>query len=173
MIFIDLRDREGITQCVLYPAAGLDAFSKAEHIRSEFVVAVKGTVNPRPPETVNPRIPTGEIEVLVSEMKVLNESRPLPFQIESAADAEVDETLRLKYRYLDMRRASVLKGFQIRDLLCRAGHLPSHPADRRNQLDDRVLGGHRIGQDRRVHRPAPPALQHPGKLSPPPPSGSQ
>ena len=120
MIFIDLRDREGITQCVLYPAAGLDAFSKAEHIRSEFVVAVKGTVNPRPPETVNPRIPTGEIEVLVSEMKVLNESRPLPFQIEGAADAEVDETLRLKYRYLDMRRASVLKGFQIRDLLCRA-----------------------------------------------------
>jgi aspartyl-tRNA synthetase len=120
MIFIDLRDREGITQCVFYPAAGLDAFSKAEHIRSEFVVAVKGTVNPRPPETVNPRIPTGEIEVLVSEMKVLNESRPLPFQIEGAADAEVDETLRLKYRYLDMRRASVLKGFQIRDLLCRA-----------------------------------------------------
>jgi aspartyl-tRNA synthetase len=120
MIFIDVRDREGITQCVFYPAAGLDAFSKAEHIRSEFVVAVKGTVNPRPPETVNPRIPTGEIEVLVSEMKVLNESRPLPFQIEGAADAEVDETLRLKYRYLDMRRASVLKGFQIRDLLCRA-----------------------------------------------------
>ena len=120
MIFIDLRDREGITQCVFYPAAGLDAFSKAEHIRSEFVVAVKGAVNPRPPETVNPRIPTGEIEVLVSEMKVLNESRPLPFQIEGAADAEVDETLRLKYRYLDMRRASVLKGFQIRDLLCRA-----------------------------------------------------
>jgi aspartyl-tRNA synthetase len=120
MIFIDLRDREGITQCVFYPAEGLDAFSKAEHIRSEFVVAVKGTVNPRPPETVNPRIPTGEIEVLVSEMKVLNESRSLPFQIEGAADAEVDETLRLKYRYLDMRRASVLKGFQIRDLLCRA-----------------------------------------------------
>src|SRR6266446_2402049 len=120
MIFIDVRDREGITQCVFYPAAGLDAFSKAEHIRSEFVVAVKGTVNPRPPETVNPRIPTGEIEVLVSEMKVLNESRPLPFQIEGGADAEVDETLRLKYRYLDMRRASVLKGFQIRDLLCRA-----------------------------------------------------
>ena len=53
-------------------------------------------------------------------MKVLNESRPLPFQIEGATDAEVDETLRLKYRYLDMRRASVLKGFQIRDLLCRA-----------------------------------------------------
>jgi aspartyl-tRNA synthetase len=120
MIFIDLRDREGITQCVSYPAAGLDAFSKAEHIRSEFVVAVKGTVNPRPPDTVNPRIPTGEIEVLVSEMRVLNESRPLPFQLEGAADAEVDETLRLKYRYLDMRRASVLKAFQIRDLLCRA-----------------------------------------------------
>jgi aspartyl-tRNA synthetase len=120
MIFIDLRDREGITQCVFYPAKGPDAFSKAEHIRSEFVVAIKGTVNPRPPDTVNPRIPTGEIEVLVEEMKVLNESRPLPFQIEGATDAEVDETLRLKYRYLDMRRASVLKGFQIRDLLCRA-----------------------------------------------------
>jgi aspartyl-tRNA synthetase len=120
MIFIDLRDREGITQCVFYPAAGLDAFSKAEHMRSEFVVAVKGTVNPRPADTINPRIPTGEIEVLVSEMKILNESRPLPFQLEAGTDTEVDETLRLKYRYLDMRRAPVLKAFQVRDLLCRA-----------------------------------------------------
>jgi len=120
MIFIDLRDREGITQCVFYPAAGLDAFSKAEHTRSEFVVAVRGKLNPRPADTVNPKIPTGEIEIIVSEMKILNESRPLPFQIEGGTDAEVDETLRLKYRYLDMRRAPVLKAFQVRDLLCRA-----------------------------------------------------
>lgn len=120
MIFIDLRDREGITQCVFYPTAGHEAFLKAQRMRPEFVVAVKGQVNPRPADTVNPRLPTGEIEVLVSEAKILNESRPLPFQIDLGADAEVDETLRLKYRYLDMRRAPVLKAFQVRDLLCRA-----------------------------------------------------
>jgi len=84
------------------------------------VVAVRGTVAPRPAGTENPKIPTGAVEVHASELKVLNDCRPLPFQIDSEGEAEVDETLRLKYRYLDMRRAPVLKAFQVRDLLCRA-----------------------------------------------------
>jgi aspartyl-tRNA synthetase len=120
LIFVDLRDREGITQCVFNPGDGPLAHAKVQGVRGEFVVAVRGSVAPRPAGTENAKIPTGAIEVHASELKILNDCRPLPFQIDSEGDSEVDETLRLKYRYLDMRRASVLKGFQIRDLLCRA-----------------------------------------------------
>ena len=120
LIFVDIRDREGITQCVFNPADGAAAHAKVQDVRGEFVVAVRGTVAPRPAGTENAKIPTGAVEVHASELKVLNDCRPLPFQIDSEGDAEVDETLRLKYRYLDMRRASVLKAFQVRDLLCRA-----------------------------------------------------
>ena len=120
LIFVDLRDREGITQCVFNPADGALAHDKVQDVRSEFVVAVHGVVAPRPAGTENAKLPTGAIEVHASELRVLNESRPLPFQIDVEGEAEVDETLRLKYRYLDMRRASVLHAFQTRDLLCRA-----------------------------------------------------
>jgi len=120
LIFVDIRDREGITQCVFNPGDGPLAHAKVQGVRGEFVVAVRGRVAPRPAGTENAKIPTGAIEVHASELKILNDCRPLPFQIDSEGDSEVDETLRLKYRYLDMRRASVLKGFQIRDLLCRA-----------------------------------------------------
>jgi len=120
LIFVDIRDREGITQCVFNPGDGPLAHAKVQGVRGEFVVAVRGSVAPRPAGTENAKLPTGAIEVHASELKILNDCRPLPFQIDSEGDSEVDETLRLKYRYLDMRRASVLKGFQIRDLLCRA-----------------------------------------------------
>src|SRR5262245_56544187 len=120
LIFVDLRDREGITQCVFNPADGALAHDKVQEVRSEFVVAVRGVVAPRPAGTENAKLATGAIEVHASELRVLNESRPLPFQIDVEGEAEVDETLRLKYRYLDMRRASVLHAFQPRDLLCRA-----------------------------------------------------
>jgi aspartyl-tRNA synthetase len=120
LIFVDIRDREGITQCVFNPADGALAHAKVQGVRGEFVLAVRGTVAPRPQGTENSKIPTGAVEVHAAELKVLNDCRPLPFQIDSEGDAEVDETLRLKYRYLDMRRASVLKAFQVRDLLCRA-----------------------------------------------------
>jgi aspartyl-tRNA synthetase len=125
LLFIDLRDREGLTQCVFNPApsgsgagGGGDAHRKAEAVRSEFVLAVRGTVGARPAGTENSRLATGAVEVQVSEVKVLNESRPLPFQLDD--DAEIDETLRLKYRYLDMRRPHVLRAFQVRDQVCRS-----------------------------------------------------
>jgi aspartyl-tRNA synthetase len=120
LIFVDLRDREGMTQCVFNPADGAPAHDKVQEVRGEFVVAVRGVVAPRPAGTENAKLATGAIEVHASELRVLNESRPLPFQIDVEGEAEVDETLRLKYRYLDMRRASVLHAFQTRDLLCRA-----------------------------------------------------
>ena len=118
LIFLDLRDREGLTQCVFNPAEDSDAHGRAESVRGEFVLAVRGTVGARPPGTENPKLATGAVEVQVTELRILNECRPLPFQLED--DAEVDETLRLKYRYLDMRRPSVLRAFQIRDQVCRA-----------------------------------------------------
>ena len=120
LIFVDLRDREGITQCVFNPGSGGDSHAKAEAVRGEFVLAVRGSVTARPPGTENPKLATGAIEVQVSEVKILNDSRPLPFQLDAESDAEVDETLRLKYRYLDMRRPAVLRAFQIRDAVCRA-----------------------------------------------------
>jgi aspartyl-tRNA synthetase len=118
LVFVDLRDREGLTQCVFDPKEAPGAHDKVEGVRAEFVLAVRGTVALRPPGTENSKLPTGAVEVRVSEMKILNDSRPLPFQLED--EGEVDETLRLKYRYLDMRRAPVLKAFQVRDQVCRA-----------------------------------------------------
>ena len=118
LVFVDLRDREGLTQCVFDPKEAPDAHGKVEGVRSEFVLAVRGTVAPRPPGTENPKLPTGAVEIRVSEMRILNDSRPLPFQLEDEGD--VEETLRLKYRYLDMRRPPVLRAFQIRDQVCRA-----------------------------------------------------
>ncbi len=118
LVFVDLRDREGLTQCVFDPKEAPDAHGKVEGVRSEFVLAVRGTVALRPPGTENPKLPTGAVEIRVSEMKILNDSRPLPFQLED--EGEVEETLRLKYRYLDMRRPPVLRAFQVRDQVCRA-----------------------------------------------------
>jgi aspartyl-tRNA synthetase len=118
LIFLDLRDRDGLTQCVFNPATGAEAHGRAESVRTEFVVAVRGTVAARPPGTENPRLSTGAIEVQAAELRILNDCRPLPFQLDD--DAEIEETLRLKYRYLDMRRPSVLRAFRIRDLVCRA-----------------------------------------------------
>jgi len=120
LIFIDLRDREGVTQCVVDPAGGGDAHAKAESVRAEFVLAVRGIVAARPPGTENPKLATGGVEVRVAEMKILNDCRPLPFQLDTEGEGEVDETLRLKYRYLDMRRPAVFHAFQIRDRLCSA-----------------------------------------------------
>jgi aspartyl-tRNA synthetase len=107
LIFVDLRDRQGITQVVFNPGISAQSHERAGDIRSEFVLAVTGTVAPRPGNTVNPRLPTGEIEVLVKELIILNSSKPLPFMIEDETD--VAESIRLKYRYLDLRRPSLQK----------------------------------------------------------------
>jgi aspartyl-tRNA synthetase len=118
LIFVDLRDRDGVTQCVFNPAEAGAAHARAEGIRNEFVLAVRGVVTRRPPGTENPRLPTGEIEVQAREVKILNESRPLPFPIED--EGEVDELVRLKYRYLDLRRPALLWNFRLRDIVTRS-----------------------------------------------------
>jgi aspartyl-tRNA synthetase len=118
LIFIDLRDREGLTQCVLDPAEAPVAHGRGEALRNEFVVAVRGVVSRRPPGTENRRLATGEIEVRVTELRLLNESRPLPFAIED--EGEVEEAVRLKYRYLDLRRPGLQRNFVLRDQVCRS-----------------------------------------------------
>ncbi len=102
LIFVDLRDREGIAQIVFDPELNSVAHRKAETIRNEFVVAVKGKVAPRPEGTVNPNLKTGGVEIIVSECRILNRSKPLPFTLDDYV--EVSENLCLKHRYLDLRR---------------------------------------------------------------------
>jgi aspartyl-tRNA synthetase len=118
LVFVDLRDRSGLTQCVFDPARSGAAHERAQQIRSEFVLAVRGVVARRPAGTENPKLPTGEIELHVSELRVLNESRPLPFPIDD--ETEVDELTRLQYRYLDLRRPGLFRNFVMRDAVCRA-----------------------------------------------------
>jgi aspartyl-tRNA synthetase len=112
LIFIDLRDREGLAQIVFDPDVSADSHAKAETIRSEFVLAIKGKVIPRPEGTVNPNLKTGEVEVMVSECKILNRSKALPFTLDGYVD--VSENLRLKYRYLDLRRPVLQENLMLR-----------------------------------------------------------
>lgn len=112
LIFIDLRDRSGIVQVVMSPQYGEDAFHKAEDVRSEYVLAIRGIVRERSPETVNPKMQTGKIEVVVSEMRVLNKDKTPPFYVEDGID--VDETVRLKHRYIDLRRPEMQRNLIMR-----------------------------------------------------------
>jgi aspartyl-tRNA synthetase len=118
LIFVDLRDREGLTQLVFNPALDATAHEAAGRIRAEFVLAVEGTVERRPPGSVNPQLTTGEIEVSVRQLRILNESKPLPFPLDESQ--ETVEPLRLKYRYLDLRRPAMLGHMLLRDQVCRA-----------------------------------------------------
>jgi len=111
LIFLDLRDRTGITQVVITADAAA-AHDKAAEVRSEFVVAVIGRVKPRDPGTVNKNIPTGEIEVIAEELRLLNDCKPLPF---TPADTTLaNEEVRLKYRYVDLRRPELQRNIQLR-----------------------------------------------------------
>jgi aspartyl-tRNA synthetase len=105
LIFIDLRDREGLTQIVFNPATSPEAHRLANSVRGEYVLSVQGEVSLRPEGTLNPNLPTGEVEVYVSNLEILNSSLTPPFPISD--DVEVDESVRLKYRYLDLRRPSM------------------------------------------------------------------
>jgi len=102
LLFIDLRDRAGLTQ-VVFDKDDAETMAKAKRLRSEYVIGVKGRVQRRSPETVNPKVATGEVEVMVRQLTLLNEAKTPPFSI--ADDAPVSEDVRLKYRYLDLRRS--------------------------------------------------------------------
>ena len=115
VIFVDLRDREGLLQVVCDPDTP-DVFREAERLRNEFVVRVKGVVRARPAGTVNPNLASGRVELLAKELELLNRSEPLPFQL----DEQVSEEVRLRYRYLDLRRPVMNQRLRLRHKLTRA-----------------------------------------------------
>ncbi|MFP4235980.1 MAG: aspartate--tRNA ligase [Desulfonatronovibrio sp.] len=112
LIFIDLRDRKGLTQVVFTPDTNAQALEEAHGLRSEYVMAVKGIVRERPKDMINPNLKTGEIEVAVTEFRLLNRAKTPPFIIEDRMDAA--ESLRLKYRYLDLRRPFMARNLVFR-----------------------------------------------------------
>jgi aspartyl-tRNA synthetase len=116
LIFIDLRDETGITQLVVNPENAPEAAAVAHDIRNEFVLQARGPVVRRSPETVNPKMATGELEVQVEELKVISASTPLPFQLD---DENVDEALRMKYRWLDLRTEHMQRNIRTRAQLVR------------------------------------------------------
>ncbi len=115
LIFIDLRDREGVVQVVFNPEISKESHTIANDLRSEYVVKVKGKVSPRPKGTENPKLPTGEIEVIADNTTILNPAKTPPFYINE--DSEVEESVRLKYRYLDLRRPRMQKNLILRHRL--------------------------------------------------------
>ncbi|HVA32573.1 MAG TPA: amino acid--tRNA ligase-related protein, partial [Candidatus Baltobacteraceae bacterium] len=116
LIFVDLRDRDGVTQIVFDPQH--PSFPQAEHLRHEDVLRVRGSVRRRPAGTENPRLPTGEVEVGVDELEILNRSQVPPFSVNT--DDPVDENLRLEYRYLDLRRPRMQHNLRVRHRIVKA-----------------------------------------------------
>ena len=113
VIFVDLRDREGLAQVVFNPEVSPETHQEAHRIRSEFVLAVKGKVRPRPEGMVNPDLKTGGIEVMVDELEIFNESKTPPFVLD--VDMDISENIRLKYRYLDLRRPKIQQNLILRN----------------------------------------------------------
>ncbi|MEA1940270.1 MAG: aspartate--tRNA ligase [Candidatus Caldatribacteriota bacterium] len=116
LIFVDLRDREGISQIVFDPEESVEVHQKAHDIKNEYIIAVKGKVIPRLPGAKNPNMPTGDIEIKATEIKILNTSKSLPFNIDDRV--EVGDNLRLKFRYLDLRRKKMQKNIILRHNIC-------------------------------------------------------
>ena len=114
LVFVDLRDRSGLMQLVVNPERSPEAAELAKEIRNEFVLRATGEVVARSPETVNPRMATGEVELLVDELEIVSRSTPLPFQLDEEG---VDETLRLRYRWLDLRREKLQRNIVLRATL--------------------------------------------------------
>ncbi|MGK7935044.1 MAG: aspartate--tRNA ligase [Xenococcaceae cyanobacterium] len=121
VIFIDLRDRTGTVQIVSDPQRTPESYQDADSLRSEYVVKVKGNVSQRPEESLNPKLPTGEIEIYANSIEILNGvNKQLPFQVFTTDTESVREDLRLKYRYLDLRRDRMAKNLQLRHEVVKA-----------------------------------------------------
>jgi aspartyl-tRNA synthetase len=120
IVFIELRDRGGHTQVVFDPQHNKPSWELAQSLRSEFVVAVEGTVRQRPAGTENPKMVTGEVEVLVHHLDILNPSETPPFQIDESGGAQAGEDLRLQYRYLDLRRPPMARNLVLRHRIAKA-----------------------------------------------------
>jgi aspartyl-tRNA synthetase len=117
LTFIDLRDRDGITQVVVNQENAAPAHAKAKEVRGEYVIAAIGEVVLRDQNSINPKLATGEVEIQATEILILNDARPLPFQLDASETALASEDLRLKYRYLDLRRPQLQSNLRLRHRL--------------------------------------------------------
>ncbi len=115
LIFVDLRDAQGLVQAVFRPEESPESHARAGEIRSEYVILVRGTVQRRSQDTVNPKMPTGEVEIVASELRLLNRATPPPFPLEDESDA--DESTRLRYRVHDLRRTPLQRNLRLRHQL--------------------------------------------------------
>ena len=157
VIFIDMRDRTGHTQAIFHEDIDPAIHKRAEEVRAEYVIAVEGTVELRSAATINPNMPTGEVEVVASKIWILNESRTPPFPMEEHVD--VAEDVRLKYRYVDLRRPQMQRNiilrskisFAVREFLYSRG-LPRN----RNAVHDALHAGRRA----RLPGPQPRPARH-------------
>ncbi|WP_017304460.1 aspartate--tRNA ligase [Spirulina subsalsa] len=121
VIFVDLRDRTGVVQIVSDPERTPQSYTRAETLRNEYVVRIEGRVSQRPPESLNPKIPTGEIEIYADQIEILNAvQKQLPFQVSTAESESIKEELRLKYRYLDLRRDRMTRNLSLRHQVIKA-----------------------------------------------------
>jgi aspartyl-tRNA synthetase len=117
LVFLDIRDRTGLVQTVFNPETDAETHRKSHDVRSEYVLALKGKVRKRPPDMINPKIPTGTTEIRINELRVLNTAKTPPFVVED--ESQISEAMRFKYRYLDLRRPKILKNFLVRDKVLR------------------------------------------------------
>ena len=115
IIFIDLRDRYGLTQVTFDPEVDKQAWQEADKLRSEWVIKTKGKVVARPKDMINPKLKTGEIEVEIDELKILSKAKTPPFELDEEKAKEANENIRLKYRFLDLRRFKLQEIIQRRD----------------------------------------------------------
>src|SRR3989339_607912 len=107
LIFIDLRDRYGLTQLTFDPKISREALAEADKLRHEWVIKIKGKVAPRPDDMVNKKLPTGEIEIECDKIEILSKSKTPPFELNEEKADEANEALRLKYRFVDLRRGKL------------------------------------------------------------------
>ena len=118
LIFLDLRDRSGVVQVVASPDHNVESFHKAEDVRNEYVLCVRGKITKRDEAAINPNLPTGAYEMFCEELRVLNSAKTPPFYIQD--DIDVDENIRLKYRYLDLRRPEMQRNLILRHKVTKA-----------------------------------------------------
>lgn len=118
IIFVDLRDRYGLTQVKFIPE-NEKVFEVADELRNEWVIQVKGEILKRPADMINEKLKTGEIEVLVNELNILNKSKTLPFVLDEEKGEEANENIRLKYRFIDLRRPKLQEMLKVRDEMIR------------------------------------------------------
>jgi len=146
LTFIDLRDRDGLTQIVCNEEKAREAHAKAKELRGEYVLAVTGQVVLRDPMARNPKLSTGDIEVQATEVVILNDARTLPFQLDApASEALASEDLRLKYRYLDLRRPQLQANLRLRHRLT---GVPDRPRVTRRHVRNRAA--RRAGPEQRI-----------------------